>query len=117
MDDAFNIEAYKAELGNRIMERRVHLRFSQEELAEMSDSTKQTISRAESGRQEPLAHNVLFLAKALGVSADFLLSGQITDVDRHMLVEKTKNLTTQQYRFLEDIVISFVGLCEAGQVK
>lgn len=53
--------------------RRKALGLSQDELAEMTGITQTHISRYEMGQAEPTAGNLLALADALQVSADWLL--------------------------------------------
>jgi HTH-type transcriptional regulator, cell division transcriptional repressor len=60
-------------LGERIKERRKALNLTQAMLTEISGVPQGYISRYESGDSEPLASNVIALAKALQVSADWLL--------------------------------------------
>lgn len=111
MDDSFLLE-----MGKRINEKRKSLRLSQEELAERVEVTKQTVSRAENGQRELGAKNVARLAKALETSADYLLTGTRTDVDAMILDSRIRNLTDQQYRYLEEHIRVFLAMCEDGSV-
>ena len=61
------------EIGKRITERRKKLGMTQEMLAEKGDLTPQFVSYAESGKRAMRPENVIKLAKALEVSADYLL--------------------------------------------
>ena len=99
-------------MGKRIYELRKELRLSQEELAERADTTKQTISLAEKGKQELRAGNVAKIAEALGVSTDYLLRGIRIDSDYMVLDRRIRNLNNDQYDFLADTINRFVDLCE-----
>ena len=53
--------------------------LSQEQLAELADVSPQMISTAERGNKSILSENLYKISKALNVSADYLLSGEITE--------------------------------------
>jgi len=99
-------------MGKRIYELRKELRLSQEELAERADTTKQTISLAEKGKQELRAGNVAKIAEALGVSTDYLLRGIRIDSDHMVLDRRIRGLNNDRYDFLADTINRFVDLCE-----
>lgn len=48
--------------------------------------------------------NLLKLSKALNVSADYLLTGEIIDKDLLILSDKIKQLAPSQIRIIENIV-------------
>jgi transcriptional regulator with XRE-family HTH domain len=107
-------DVFLNEMGRRVNEKRKEMRLSQEDVAEMVDVSKQTISLIESGRQEPGAKIVAKLAKALGMSADYLLTGSRTDTDLQILDRRLKNMNERQYRFLENVITEFMALCGQG---
>lgn len=92
------------EIGNRITELRKRLGWTQEELAEIADLTPQFVSYAESGKRAMRPENLLKLSKALNVSADYLLTGEIIDKDLLILSDKIKQLAPSQIRIIENIV-------------
>lgn len=92
------------DIGNRITELRKRLGWTQEELAEIADLTPQFVSYAESGKRAMRPENLLKLSKALNVSADYLLTGEIIDKDLLILSDKIKQLTPSQIRIIENIV-------------
>ena len=108
---------FLAEMGKRILERRKDLRLSQEELAEKAEISKQTVSRAENGLRELGAGNVAMMASALGVSADYLLTGKYTAADVQLLNQKVSGLTPNQHRHLERFINVYIEMCEDGTVK
>lgn len=95
------------QMGLRIYDRRKQLRLTQEELAELSGLTAQTISTAELGKKALRPENIVKLASAMDVSTDYLLLGKVTIEDHTILTDKISTLTPAQYRHLEDIINSF----------
>lgn len=83
---------------------RKRLGWTQEELAEKADLTPQFVSYAESGKRAMRPENLLKLSKALNVSADYLLTGEIIDKDLLILSDKIKQLSPSQIRIIENIV-------------
>ncbi len=92
------------EIGKRIADCRKMLGLTQEELAEKGDMTTQFVSYAESGKRVIRSENLLKLSKALEVSADYLLTGEIIDKDMFIMSEKLSKLTPEQFKFIESIV-------------
>lgn len=70
---------FNGEMGKRIIKRRKQLGLSQEQLAELADVSPQMISTAERGSKSILSENLYKISKALNVSADYLLSGELTE--------------------------------------
>ena len=91
-------------IGERVTELRKRLGWTQEELAEKADLTPQFVSYAESGKRAMRPENLLKLSKALNVSADYLLTGEVVDKDILILSEKMKNLSPSQIRIIENII-------------
>ena len=92
------------EIGKRITERRKKLGMTQEMLAEKGDLTPQFVSYAESGKRAMRPENVIQLAKALEVSADYLLTGDIVDKDLLILSDKMRKLSPEMLRIVENII-------------
>ncbi len=93
-----------AEIGKRIIARRRKLGMTQEDLAEKADVTSQCVSYAEAGKRAMRPENLLKISAALGVSADYLLTGEIIDKDQLILSDKLRKLTPQQVRIVESII-------------
>lgn len=94
------------EIGRRIMERRKKLGLTQEALAEKGDVTTQFVSYAEAGKRAMRPENLLKISAALGVSADYLLTGDIVDKDLLLISEKIRRLTPSQLRLVENLIDS-----------
>ena len=92
------------EIGKRITERRKKLGMTQEMLAEKGDLTPQFVSYAESGKRAMRPENVIKLANALEVSADYLLTGDIVDKDLLILSDKMRKLSPAMLRIVENII-------------
>ena len=103
-------ELFLQEVGRRIAERRKQLGMTQEMLAERGDMTPQFVSYAEAGKRAMRPENLLKLASALGVSADYLLTGDIIDKDLLLLSEKLRRLTPEKVRIVECIIDECVRL-------
>lgn len=96
------------QIGKRILDRRKQLRMTQEELAEAAKITPQTVSSAELGKKALRPENIIKISMALNVSTDYLLCGSVTAIDYSCLIQQFTQLTSVQYRHLEDIVHSFI---------
>lgn len=103
-------ENRQAETGLRITQRRKKLGWTQETLAEKADLSPQFISYAESGKRAMRPENLLKIAAALGVSADYLLTGEIIDKDLLLLSDKLRQLSPLQFHALERIVDECISL-------
>ena len=98
------------EMGKRIMDRRKKFGLTQEALAEKSELTTQFVSYAESGKRGMRPENLMKISAALGVSTDYLLTGDIIDKDKLLLSEKLDKLTPQQVRIVENVIDECIAL-------
>ena len=103
------------EIGQRILERRKKLGLTQEALAEKGDVTAQFVSYAEAGKRAMRPENLLKIATALEVSADYLLTGEIIDKDLLILADKLRTLTPSQVRIVEGIIDECRALYGSGE--
>ena len=110
VEGKMNVELYLKEMGERIMQRRKKLGLTQEALAELSELTTQFVSYAESGKRGMRPENLMKVAAALGVSTDYLLTGDIIDKDKLLLSEKLDKLTPQQVRIVENVIDECIAL-------
>jgi transcriptional regulator with XRE-family HTH domain len=110
VEERMNVELYLKEMGQRIMERRKKLGLTQEALAERSELTTQFVSYAESGKRGMRPENLMKIAAALGVSTDYLLTGDIIDKDKLLLSDKLGKLSPQQVRIVESVVDECIHL-------
>ena len=105
-----DLEQYLKEVGKRIMELRKKLGLTQAELAEMSDLTAQFVSYAESGKRAMRPENLMKIAAALGVSTDYILTGDIIDKDKVRISDKLGKLTGSELRIVESIIDECIAL-------
>lgn len=101
------------EMGKRIYECRKNLGLTQEALAEISDVTPQFVSYAESGKRAMRPENLLKISKALGVSADYILTGEVLQKDIMLMSNKFAKLTPAQFKIVEKIVDECIKLTES----
>jgi transcriptional regulator with XRE-family HTH domain len=64
-----------ASVGERIRGRRAELDWTQDQLAQKAGISKSFLSDLENGKRSVGANNLLDIARALGVSLDFLMTG------------------------------------------
>lgn len=100
------------DMGKRISERRKDMKLSQEELAELAEVSPQLLSTAERGTKALRPENLLKISTALGVSVDYLLTGEIIDKDLSIISDKLKNASSTQVRSIEKIIDECIKLCE-----
>ena len=92
------------EMGQRIMVRRKALRMTQEELAEELGVSTQMISNLELGKKAIRPENLAKVCDALGLSADFVLTGINTKTAVDTISEKLTQLTTEELQMVSDII-------------
>lgn len=100
------------EIGKRILDRRKQLGLTQEALAEKAEVTTQFVSYAESGKRAMRPENLLKISVALGVSADYLLTGDIIDKDSLLISEKLRQLTPKQLQLIESLIDTYISFCD-----
>lgn len=100
------------DMGKQISERRKDMKLSQEELAELAEVSPQLLSTAERGTKALRPENLLKISTALGVSVDYLLTGEIIDKDLSIISNKLKNASSTQVRSIEKIIDECINLCE-----
>lgn len=105
-----DVKIYLNEVGQRIMERRKRMGMTQEELAERSGLTTQFVSYAESGKRASRPENLMKIAAVLGVSTDYLLTGDIIDKDKLLLSDKLDKLDAEEVRIVESIIDECISL-------
>ncbi len=91
-------------MGKRIVQKRKQLGLSQEELAARADVSPQMLSTAERGSKSILSENLIKISTALGVTADYLLTGKMVEADADALVKKILSAPKETQTKIERIV-------------
>src|SRR5476649_404332 len=68
-----------AGVGERIKKRRAELGWTQDQLAQKAGISKSFLSDLENGKRSVGAENLLDISRALGVSIDFLMTGEVSE--------------------------------------
>ena len=97
-------------MGKRIFEKRKQLNLSQEEFAQIADVSPQLLSTAERGTKALRPENLLKISIALGVSTDYLLTGNVNNIDYGYLFEKMKKIPSEKIMIIENIVDQCINL-------
>ena len=91
-------------MGQRIMVRRKSLRMTQEEFAEKLGVSAQMISNLELGKKAIRPENLARVCDALGLSADFVLTGTNTKTAVDAVAEKLIQLTAEELQMVSDMI-------------
>lgn len=65
----------KREIGNRVAQKRIEKKYSQEKFAEALGMTRTAIGKIERGETMPKADTLLAITELLGISSDWILKG------------------------------------------
>ena len=84
----FDTQKFLKEMGRRMYAQRKQLGLTQEQVAELADISPQLLSNAENGTQVIGSDKLYRISLALGVSADYLLSGELSGKDIQILENK-----------------------------
>ena len=103
---------FLSEMGIRIAGRRKELGLTQEALAEQMNVSVQMISYMETGRKAIRPENLVKLCDALQVSADYVLTGRISQFDIAGVNQNWDALTPEQQRLIKQIIINCITLTE-----
>lgn len=98
MDKSFLIN-----MGHRISTQRKRLGYTQEQTAELADISPQLLSNAENGSRAIGSDKLYRISRALNISADYLLSGETSEKDKLLLLDKIKDADAAQLQAIETI--------------
>lgn len=96
-----DIRKFLSDMGHRISIQRKRKGYTQEQVAELADISPQLLSDTEHGKRAISVDKLYRISQALGVSSDYLLSGEKTDVDKMLVLEKIKDATPEQLQAIE----------------
>ena len=93
------------DIGKRIRKTREHYGFTRERLAEMANISPQFLVHIENGTKSMTANTICNLARALNVSADYLLFGlEDTDLNRTLAMEALVSLLPDDRMLAERVL-------------
>lgn len=91
----------KEDIGERIQRKRHSLNFTQEQLAEMVNTSKNTISNIERGENPPSVEFLVKICNVLGADPNYYILGEVPNDD----IEKYDNcllkLTSNERKFVQ----------------
>ena len=93
-----------AEIGNRISVERRRNNITQEQLAEKMNVSIQMISNLERGNKAIKINNLVNLSQILGVSTDYILTGNKNLNEKSALLDKLSNLSSDDYLIIEALI-------------
>lgn len=96
-------------IGDKILYLRQKLDMKQKELADKVGITEATLSRYENGKRNPRGDIAAKLAKALGVTTDYLLNENSNDVSQHKASTPHKREQKDHDTFMEDAKALFMN--------
>lgn len=99
-------------IGSRIAARRKQLGWTQERAAEKTGLSHQFFACVERGIKNIRAESIIKISSAMGISADYILTGKVTDIDRNNIIKMIEPLTPQQLHCLEEIIKNYLIACE-----
>lgn len=88
-------------IGARIAALRRHAGMNQAELAQKLQVSPSAVGMYEQGRREPSAQTLLAIARIFRVSVDYLISGEVTDLEQQSLEQVLLSRITSADRRLE----------------
>jgi len=108
---AKQVNTLAAEIGSRIASRRKQLGLTQEQAAEKAGLSHQFFACVERGLKNIRAESMLKISRAMNISADYILTGVISDIDRNYIMSLMEPLTEIQFKSLEEIVKNYLIAC------
>lgn len=91
-------------LGERVKWQRIVQGISQGDLADMAGVSTQFLYNIERGRQNIRSDNLIKLSRALQVSTDYLLLGEMNERDSRFLSERIERLGKHEQENLHVII-------------
>mgnify|MGYP001798401896 CR=1 FL=1 len=97
-------------IAERIRFTRQQQKLAQNELAEMAGISPKSLSRYELGSSIPPADSLKEIAKALGVSADYLLDEENVQIKDKELFKKFEIIQAIEDRDTKNMIVRFLDL-------
>jgi transcriptional regulator with XRE-family HTH domain len=100
------------ELGHRIRDRRLELRFTQQRLAKLAGMTQAGLARIESGKTNPQLKTLDQLATAMSSTVRYLLTGFIESTNAHPVIHSFFRVLQSGDQAAIDTVVHAVKIAE-----
>ena len=94
------------ELGIKLKQAREKSGYSQNDIAEKLNISRQSVSRWETGRTYPDIENLVLLGEIYGVSLDFLLKDSSTESSKEIPVEAKDDYLTNEKNYESFFIIA-----------
>lgn len=91
-------------MGERLAIRRKELKITQEQLAEATDLSLQSISCIELGKKAIRPENLYKICRVLDISADYVLTGERTQKQLEGTVRKLAALSENDLKLIEAMI-------------
>lgn len=106
------------DIGKRVRKTREHYGFTRERLAEMANISPQFLVHIENGTKSMTANTICNLARALNVSADYLLFGlEDTDLNRTLAMEALVSLLPEDRMLAERVLQTVLQMIKNVKFK
>lgn len=105
------------DIGARIAQRRKELGWTQEQAAEKADLSQQFFACVERGIKNIRAESIIKISKSMDISADYLLMGKCTNIDRSNITKLFNELDHTQLMLLEKIIKNYIDACNHSSNK
>lgn len=92
------------QMGERIYNKRKAMKMTQEELAEKIGVSTQMISNLECGKKAIRPENLIKICQALEISADYVLTGEISHGDIDVTAKKISQLTKEELKIINTMI-------------
>lgn len=94
----------KEDIGERIQRKRYSLNITQEQLAEMINTSKNTISNVERGENPPSVEFIVNICNVLGGDPNYYILGEIPKDDIETYNNTLLKLSSQEKNFIQGLI-------------
>ena len=94
----------KEDIGERIQRKRYSLNITQEQLAEMINTSKNTISNVERGENPPSVEFIINICNVLGDDPNYYILGEIPDEDIEKYNNALLKLSSNERKFIQGLL-------------
>lgn len=95
---------HKEDLGERIQRKRKSLNYTQEQLAEMVNTSKNTISNIERGKNSPSIEFIVEICNVLGGDPSYYILGKVPNEDINKYNNSLMQLSSNERKFVQGLL-------------